>query len=125
MLEMFDGRKLKILFVSAEVSPFAKTGGLADVAGSLPQELAAQGHEVRVVMPCYKNIDTSMEYVTDFPVQMDSKKETCIIKRAFTNTSPVSAPAGVPVYFIENYHYYDRDGIYCYFDDAERFAFFM
>ena len=57
-------KKLKILFVSAEMFPFAKTGGLADVAGSLPKALAEMGHDVRVVMPKYRQIDEHFEYVT-------------------------------------------------------------
>lgn len=111
-------RELKILFVSAEVEPFAKTGGLADVAGSLPKELALLGHDVRVLMPGYKSINTDLKYVTDFPVDMGDRKETCIIKE---NRIPVDGSTEVPVYFIENYHYYYRDGIYCYNDDAQRF----
>ena len=55
---MLKNNKLKILFVSAEVSPYAKTGGLADVAGSLPKSLASDGNDVRVVMPRYKMIDS-------------------------------------------------------------------
>ena len=113
---------LKILFVSAEVSPFAKTGGLADVAGSLPQTLAANGHDIRVVMPKYKMISEPMNYVTDFPVQVGDKKETCIIRE--TDTFCIGNCKRVPTYFVDNYNYFDRDNIYCYFDDADRFAFF-
>jgi len=112
---MHHTEKLKILFVSAEVSPFAKTGGLADVAGSLPKALALNGNDVRIVMPRYKAIKSSMGYVTDFPVKMGDKVKTCIIRET---------EAGVPVYFVDSYEYYDRDGIYCHFDDAERYAFF-
>ena len=71
---------LKILLVSAEVDPFAKSGGLADVAGSLPIELKKMGHDVRVVMPRYQSIKAEMKYVTDFPVKMLGKEETCIIR---------------------------------------------
>ncbi len=115
---------LKILFVSAEVSPFAKTGGLADVAGSLPQALASMGNDIRVVMPQYKIIKNPMEYVTDFPVMVDFKKETCIVKGTEVPIGPRKQSGSMPVYFIGNYHYYDREGIYCYPDDGERFAFF-
>ena len=65
---------MKVLFVSAEVSPFAKTGGLADVAGSLPGALAAEGHDVRIVMPRYGQIKAAMEYRADFPVKYQGKK---------------------------------------------------
>ncbi len=121
---MTEKNKLKILFVSAEVSPFAKTGGLADVAGSLPQSLAAMGNDVRVVMPRYKTIKSGMSYVADFPVQIDYKKETCIVRETEVQFKEGNIDGIVPVYFIDNYNYFDRDGIYCYYDDAERFAFF-
>ena len=113
-----SNKKLKILFVSAEVDPFAKTGGLADVAGSLPKELTLLGQDVRVLMPRYKSIDAEMAYVTDFSVEMGERKETCVIKEGCIS---VSGSKEVKVYFLENYHYYYRDGIYCYQDDAQRF----
>lgn len=116
--------KLKILYVSAEVAPFAKTGGLADVAGSLPQALAVLGNDVRVVMPRYKMIKSSMNYVTDFPVTMDWRTETCIVRETEVSFKTGESTQSLPVYFIDNYHYFYRDGIYCYSDDAERFAFF-
>ncbi len=113
-----ENKKLKILFVSAEVDPFAKTGGLADVAGSLPKELSLLGHDVRVAMPRYGFIKLDTNYVTDFPVEMDNRKETCVLKEGSLfdlNKKPI------PVYFIENHHYFNREGIYCYHDDAQRF----
>ncbi len=113
--------RLKILFVSAEVSPFAKTGGLADVAGSLPKYLAAMGNDVRIAMPRYKEINNDMKYVVDFPVNMDWRKDTCIVRQS--NLS-VDKDTEVPVYFIDNYHYFYRDGVYCFYDDGERFSFF-
>lgn len=116
-----EKNKCKILFVASEVEPFAKTGGLADVAGSLPVELALMGYDVRIAMPRYKKIDVKMKYVCDFPVLIDYRKETCAVRES---TIKVSKDVNVPVYFIDNYQYFDRDGIYCYFDEAERFAFF-
>ncbi len=113
-----SNKQLKVLFVSAEVDPFAKTGGLADVAGSLPKELTLLGQDVRVLMPRYKSIETELAYVTDFPVEMGERKETCVIKESCI---PVSGSKEVKVYFLENYHYYYRGGIYCYQDDAQRF----
>ena len=115
---------IKILFVSAEVAPFAKTGGLADVAGSLPKSLASMGNDVRIAMPRYKAIDHGMSYVADFSVQMGHKKETCIIRTLETGFGDREKNGSPKVYFIDNYHYFDRQGIYCHFDDAERFAFF-
>lgn len=109
--------KLKVLFVSAEVAPYAKTGGLADVAGSLPVVLSEAGIDVRVAMPKYRQIDGNSKYVTDFPVSIDGRVETCIIRRGKMNNK-------VPIYFVDSYNYFDRDGIYCFMDDAQRFAFF-
>ena len=117
-------KRLKILFVSAEVSPFAKTGGLADVAGSLPKALIASGNDVRVVMPKYKMINYGMNHITDFPVQMDQDKETCIIRETELEMTDNDIKSSLPVYFIDSYRYFDRDGIYCHLDDGDRFIFF-
>ncbi len=114
----FSKIKPKVLFVSAEVDPFAKTGGLADVAGSLPKELSILGYDVRVVMPKYGVIDVEAKYVSDFPVEMGDRKETCVIKES---TIYDADNKEIPVYFIENYNYFNRNGIYCYNDDAQRF----
>jgi len=118
---MSDQRPLKVLLLSAEVVPFAKTGGLADVAGSLPKALHALGHDIRVAMPRYGRIDPDKfglkEVLAAFPVPMDKQMEEASIMEG------ALAP-GIPVYFIENGKYYDRDGIYMYPDDAERFIFF-
>ncbi len=113
-----EHKKLKVLFVSAEVEPFAKTGGLADVAGSLPKELTLLGHDVRIVMPRYGFINDKMDYLCDFPVEMGNRKETCIIKKGNIESSEKGS---IPIYFIENHHYFNREGIYCYNDDAQRF----
>lgn len=113
---------IKILFVSAEVAPYAKTGGLADVAGSLPRSLALMGNDVRIVMPRYKMIESPMKYSTDFPVQMGSSIETCVVRESEMITK--SDGKSIPVYYIDSYKYFDRDGIYCHHDDGERFAFF-
>lgn len=115
---------LKVLFVSAEVVPFAKTGGLADVAGSLPLELANQGNDVRIVMPRYKKINSPMHYVTDFPVNVGTKIQTCIIRESGIDYKIGDKNRSVPVYFVDNYEYFDREYLYCYSDEAERFAFF-
>jgi len=116
--------KLKILMVSAEVEPFAKTGGLADVAGALPMALKAAGHDVRIVMPRYQSISTRMNYVTDFSIEMLGKEETCIVRQGALNFEENEENYSIPVYFIDNYHYYNRPNIYCYGDDADRFVFF-
>ncbi|KUK31156.1 MAG: Glycogen synthase [Thermoanaerobacterales bacterium 50_218] len=116
---MMPEKRLKILFASAEVSPFAKTGGLADVAGSLPKALAQLGHDVRVVMPKYKQI-TEGDYLLDYPVEMDDHLETGILRETRLKGKDVE----VPVYLVDNYKYFYRDKIYGYPDEAERFYFF-
>ncbi len=108
-------KNLRILFVSAEVSPFAKTGGLADVAGSLPIVLQEMGNDIRVVLPGYKEIDAEQEYVADFPVKLDGRQETCVLKEI--------VGADTITYTVNNHHYYNRDGIYMHHDDGERFIF--
>lgn len=121
---MLQKGRLKVLFASAEVSPYAKTGGLADVAGSLPKVLAAMGNDVVVVMPGYKNINHDMEYVTDFSVQLGNKKQACIIRKTKQRIDETYKDKKPGVYFIDNCFYYDRDSLYCHLDDGERFAFF-
>lgn len=121
---MMLDRNLKILLVSSEVVPFAKTGGLADVAGSLPKALTAMGNDARIVMPRYKGIN-DFTTVTDFPVDMGNRVETCIVRQGSIEAKmPEGGTKEVPVYFIDSYHYFDREGLYCHHDEAERFAFF-
>ena len=115
---------MKVLYVSAEVSPFAKTGGLADVAGSLPGALAAEGHDVRVVMPRYGQIKAAMEYRTDFPVNIRGRNEACIIREGRLESGEKGLPESVPVYFVDSYTYFGREGIYGFYDDGDRFSFF-
>ncbi len=124
---MFD-RPLKILMVSSEVVPFAKTGGLADVAGSLPKALATvgnnqAGHDVRVTLPHYKGIEGA-RYRMDFPVLFKNRAETAIIREASIDAQYQGEHRLVPVYLVDNHHYFYRDGMYMFEDEAERFAFF-
>ena len=100
-------KDLRILSVSAEVAPYAKTGGLADVAGSLPEILSDMGMDVRVVLPGYREIDAEQVYITDFPVKMGNHQETCVLKQVKDATATT--------YTINNYHYYHRNGIYMQF----------
>ncbi len=115
---------LRILLMAAEMVPFAKTGGLADVTGALPKALKMQGHDVRVAMPRYGRIDRERfqvgEALASYPVPMDDHSEDAALLHAVVT----SAGGDVPVYMIDNAHYYDRDGIYMYEDDADRFIFF-
>jgi starch synthase len=116
-------RNLKILIAAAEVAPFAKTGGLADVAGSLPKALATMGNDVRIVMPKYRLVDAEKTGL-DFPVEFGTRRETGLIREAKIEAHLGDIHKQIPVYLIDNYHYFDREGIYCHHDDGERFAFF-
>ncbi len=111
---------LRILFLSAEVFPYAKTGGLADVAGSLPKAIRRLGHDIRIVMPRYGFIEIDrwrLKKVIDaLSVPFGEGSEIAIIYEARLDD--------VPVYMVDNARFFDRDGIYAYPDDAERFIFF-
>ncbi len=112
---------LKILIVASEVVPFAKVGGLADVAGALPKALRRLGHDVRVVLPKYQRIQDEkfglVELLPELNVPMDSHIEVASVKRGMI--------AGeVPVYLIGSDEYFGREGIYGYSDDDKRFIFF-
>jgi len=116
--------KKRILFVSSEVDPFAKTGGLADVAMALPRELVTKGHDVRIVMPKYKSIDTKLAYTTDLSVWVGSRKENFAVRELDIPFKQAGKDYNVKVYFIDSAYYFNRDGMYGYGDDGERFAFF-
>ena len=116
---------LKILFVSPEVVPFAKTGGLADVAGSLPKALKAQGCEVRLVMPLYQSVRQGKfpikKVLEGLPVPLGDRQITADIYEG-------ELDKGLPVYFIERDEFYDRGNLYGsakgdYFDNDSRFSF--
>lgn len=115
---------LKILVVAAEMVPFAKTGGMADVVGSLPKALCKLGHDVRVAMPRYGRIDRArfglVEELPPYPVPLDDLSVEATLLRT---TLPADG-GDVPVYMVDNPHYFERDGIYMYEDDADRFIFF-
>lgn len=112
--------KLHIVFASAEAAPFVKTGGLGDVAGSLPAALAAAGAEVIVMVPKYATIADSyksqMEHVGQFYVPLGWRNEYCGLERLVYD--------GVTYMFLDNEHYFNRSYPYGFFDDGERFAFF-
>ncbi len=113
---------LKILFLSAEVAPFAKTGGLGDIGGSLPKALADLGHDVRVAMPAYKNIEDGYPGVEPVPGQLSVPTGLGVIPCGmYEGMLPGSQ---VPVTFIAEWHLFKRDNIYGYWDDVYRFAFF-
>ncbi len=112
----------KILFLSAEVAPFAKTGGLGDVGGSLPKALHALGHDVRVVMPAYKKIEDGYPGVSPMPGLLHVPTGSGYLPvGVFGGKLPNSE---VPVYFIAEQNLFNRPNIYGYSDDPYRFAFF-
>jgi starch synthase len=111
---------MKIVFVAAEVAPYSKTGGLADVAGSLPKEFLKMGYEVLVITPRYRLIRQNLEYVNDYSIPMFNKNMTAIIKKHVQKVDKKE----LNTYFVDSAYYFDRDGMYCHPDEAERFAFF-
>jgi starch synthase len=121
---MTDPQTLKILYLTAEAVPFAKTGGLADVAGSLPKAIRRLGHDIRLAMPRYGRVDIErfglMRRLDEIQVPMDERVESAAL---FEGSIGVGA-GRTPVYFVESARYFDRQGIYMYPDDAERFIFF-
>ncbi|WP_240417017.1 glycogen synthase GlgA [Paenibacillus periandrae] len=111
---------MKVLFAASEAVPFAKTGGLADVIGSLPKELVKQGLDVRVMLPKYGDIPAQftqkMETIATFTLRMGWRELYCGILKL--------EHEGITFYFVDHENYFLRSGCYGYNDDAERFAFF-
>ncbi len=118
---MQNEQPLKIYILAAEIVPFAKAGGMADVVGALPKALHALGHDVRLVMPRYAqmkperfNLQTVLEAV---PVEIGAYREQVRVLQG-------SIGEGIPVYFIDAPRYFERENIYGYTDDGERFILF-
>lgn len=115
-----SSKKMQIVFASAECAPFVKTGGLGDVAGSLPAALVRAGAEVIVMVPKYATIKdeykAQMEHFSDFYVSLGWRNEYCGLEKLEHD--------GVTYMFIDNERYFTRDYPYGFFDDGERFAFF-
>ncbi len=111
---------MNVLFAVSEAFPFAKSGGLADVAYSLPKALRKLGVDIRVIMPKYADISpdfsTKMKHICHFTVPVGWRNQYCGIE--YLNLD------GVPFYFIDNEYYFKRPGYYGYYDDGERFSFF-
>lgn len=111
---------MNILYASSEALPFAASGGLADVAGSLPAAVCKAGHDCRVVMPLYKSIKPELRekltFITNFTVDVSWRKQYCGIFKGEAN--------GVTYYLLDNEYYFGRDGLYGFYDDCERFVFF-
>ena len=111
---------MKILYAASEATPFAKSGGLADVAGSLPNALAKLGHDVRVILPLYSAIPAmwrrQMTFLKSFHFPLSWRNAYCgLFSLAYQ---------GLTYYFIDNEYYFQREGLYGQFDDGERFAYF-
>lgn len=111
---------MNILFAASEALPYIASGGLADVAGSLPAAITKKGHDCRVVIPLYKTISpqlrSTLTFLTNITVDVAWRKQYCGI---FTGIC-----GGVTYYFIDNEYYFGREGTYGFYDDCERFVFF-
>ena len=111
---------MKVLFATSEAYPFAMSGGLADVSGALPKALRKRMVGARVIMPLYGTIGDelrqNMTFVCNITVPVSWRRQYCGVFEAHLN--------GVIYYFIDNEYYFKRDGLYGYYDDAERFVFF-
>ncbi len=118
---------MKILCVASEVEPFAKTGGLADVAGALPKALAALGHDVRVVLPLYRQVDRQRWGFRETAIRLAVTLGPAVVEgRVWETSLPQST---VRVYGIEQAAFFDRDGLYTvrgvdHPDNLQRFSFF-
>ncbi|MDQ0151297.1 glycogen synthase GlgA [Eubacterium multiforme] len=111
---------MKVLIAASEAHPFIKTGGLGDVMGALPQALKNLGLDVRVVIPNYrdikKEIKEKLEFIKSFEVPVSWRKQYCgVLEYKYK---------GVTYYLLDNEYYFKRDGLYGYYDDGEKFAFF-
>ncbi len=111
---------MQILFVSTEAEPFAKSGGLGDVVGSLPKELIKQGADVRVVLPLYQSIkqkyQDQLQFLYEYNVDLAWRNLYCGLYQIDYE--------GIVYYFLDNENYFGRESYYGYFDDGERFAFY-
>ena len=111
---------LKVLFAAAEAAPFAKTGGLADVVGTLPRALVKAKVDARIIVPLYGDISekfrSQMRPVTSETVQLGWRKQYCGLFEM--------QHEGVTIYFVDNEYYFRRKGLYNFYDEAERFGFF-
>jgi len=111
---------MKVLFATSEAVPFVASGGLAEVSGALPRALRNNRIACRVIMPLYSDINpelrASLKYITNFQVPLSWRNQYCGLFEGNAN--------GVKYYFLDNEYYFKREGLYGFYDDAERFAFF-
>lgn len=110
---------MRILYTASEAVPYAASGGLADVAGSLPAAVAKAGHDCRVVLPLYKSVSqelrAELKFLLNFTVDVGWRKQYCGVFEGNVN--------GVTYYLLDNEYYFARDGLYGFYDDCERFSF--
>ena len=106
---------MKILYTASEALPYIASGGLADVAGSLPAAINAEGHDCRVVIPYYGSIKQELKdrltYVTNFTVPVAWRNQYCGVFMGVEN--------GVTYYLLDNEYYFMRNGLYGFYDDAD------
>ena len=119
-------QRLRVLLMASEVSPFAKTGGLGDVAAALPRALRALGHDVRILMPRYRGVERHAASIRTVVPRLEVPVGDRLVEGALLGTE---TSAGVPVYFLQQDQYFDRDGLYGtgegdYPDNCERFVYF-
>lgn len=111
---------MNVLFCASEAAPFAASGGLGDVAGSLPRAIRNRKVACRVVMPLYGDMKQEyrekLTYITNFTVPVGWRNQYCGLFELTHN--------GVKYYFLDNEYYFKRTGLYGFYDDGERFAFF-
>ncbi len=111
---------MKVLFASSEASPFFTSGGLGEVAGSLPAALKKRRVAVRVILPLYGDMAPEwrqkLKYITNFTVPVGWRNQYCGLFEL--------SRQGVTYYFLDNEYYFKRHGLYGFYDDGERFAFF-
>ena len=117
------GERYRILWVTPEVEGLAGSGPAARVSAWLPRALAALGHRVRVVMPRYRGVPFRRT-LGDFAVPVGHRRATAVLRQAVLGRRGEGPYRPVPVFLVDNYQYFDRDGLYGYPDDGERFAFF-
>jgi len=118
--------RLRILLVASEASPFAKTGGLGDVTGALPRALRALGHDVRILMPRHRGVERHVGEIRTVVPRLAVPLGDRVVEGALEEAESAT---GVPVYFLAQHQYFDRDGLYGtadgdYWDNCERFVFF-
>lgn len=116
-----QGPPLRVLIVASEAVPYLKTGGMADVIGALPRALRRLGHDVRVILPRYKNVDPERWRLSTVMARLAVPLHQ---GNEYVNVLETEQRSGVRVAFIDAPHYFQRDKVYSYHDDGERFVLF-